>query len=312
MKKIILLITAALLILSGCTNKKDVKEEGKLHIVTTLFPQYDIVKQIAGDKATVSLLLPPGVEAHSYEPTPQDMVILNDSDLFIYTSDHLESYAASMVKSLDNSEMSVINLQDALNIEGDDHDHDEEEDHEGHDHDHEDPHFWLDPTVMIDAALIINQSLQDLDPENKTYYQDNTEILIKNLEQLDADFKTMFEEADNDTIVFAGHFAFDYFAKRYGMNYITPFESFSANAEASTKRVSELIDFIKVNKIEVVYFEELVDPKLANMLASETGAKTLMLHAAHNVSKEELDKGVTYLDIMYQNLENLKEGLSHE
>lgn len=306
MKKLILITITTLLLISGCSTHIQ-KEEGKLHIVTTLFPQYDLLKQIAGDKATVSMLLPPGAEAHGYEPTPQDMVVLNDSDLFVYTSDHLESYAASMVKSLNKEDMTVVNIEENLHLEEEDH---SDHDHDHEEHDHVDVHFWLDPIIMVDVAQVLNEALSNVDPDNKAYYDENTKKVISDLETLDSELKRMFEESENDTIVFAGHYAFDFFSERYGLKYITPFEGYSANAEASSKKVSELIDYINANDVKVVYFEELVDPKLAKMLAKETGAKTLVLHGAHNVSKDELNNNITYIDIMYQNLENLKEGLS--
>lgn len=292
MKKIIYSIIMIMLVLSGCDNKvKAPKDE--LVIVATLYPQYDMLKAIVKDKAEVVLLLPPGVEAHGYEPTPKDMVVVDESKMFVYTSDHLETYANNISKSV-RDDLNIINLEEVLNIEG------------------EDPHFWLDPSVMIEMSEYLSAEVVKLDPENAEFYQKNTEELVSELMALDEAFYALFDSVENNTIVFAGHFAFEFFADRYGMNYVTPFESFSANAEASMKKVGELVDYINDNNIEVVYFEELVDPKLANMLANETGSKTLMLHAAHNISKDELNNNVTYFDIMYQNLENLKVGLSNE
>lgn len=292
MKKIIVILVLSLLALTGCNIESSITSD-KLVIVTTLFPQYDIAKQIVQDKAEVILMLPPGVEAHSYEPTPKDMVTVSHSDLFIYTSDHLESYASSISKSV-SKDLNVMNLEAVLNVET------------------EDPHFWLNPVEMIKMTKIISAEIISLDPVNKVFYENNTNEYIMKLDKLDKDMQQMFEECTNDTIVFAGHFAFEYFAERYGLNYITPFESFSANAEASVKKVSELIDYINDNNISVVYFEELVDPKLANMIASETNSETLMLHAAHNISKEEIRNNTSYIDIMYQNLDNLKRGLNDE
>lgn len=292
MRKVIIILVISLLALTGCNIENSITSD-KLVIVTTLFPQYDIAKQITKDKADVILMLPPGVEAHSYEPTPKDMVTVSHSDLFIYTSNHLESYASSISKSV-SKELNVMNLEKVLNVET------------------EDPHFWLDPMEMIKMTEIICEEIIALDPVNTDFYEKNTNEYIEKLHKLDRDMQEMFKDSSNDTIVFAGHFAFEYFADRYGLNYITPFESFSANAEASVKKVYELIDYINDKNISVVYFEELVDPKLANMIASETNTETLMLHAAHNVSKEELRKEVSYIDIMYQNLDNLKRGLNDE
>lgn len=312
-KKIISVLLVGLMIV-GCTTQEK-ESSDKVKVVATLYPQYSILKELVEDYAEVSLLLPPGVEAHGYEPTPQDIVKLNDSDLFVYTSDHLESYAANISKSLDNKHVSILNLQDLLLEDLEDEDHADE--HEGHDHahgdhDHDDPHFWLDPVMMIDMTRVLRDEMIKIDPEHKDTYEINADRIIKDLEVLDQDFKKMFEEADKDTIVFVGHFAFDFFAQRYDMKYETPFESFSANAEASPKRVAELIEYINDNNIKVIYFEELVDPKLATMISNETGAEMLMLHAAHNVNKDELTQNITYVEIMRNNLENLKKGLNNE
>lgn len=312
-KKILTLLITTLLIV-GCNSNTN-NDNGKVKVITTLYPQYDLLKLITKDLADVEYLLPAGVEAHGYEPTPQDIVKLNASDLFVYTSDHLESYALNISKSLDNKDLKVLNIQETLFNEDDEHEHEEEHDHDdhgGHDHDHEDPHFWLDPLVMIDMAELLRDEMIELDPEHKKEYDKNTEVVIEDLKQLDQEFIEMFKNADEDTIVFSGHFAFDFFAQRYGMNYETPFQGFSANAEASPKRVAELIEYVKENNVKVIYFEELVDPKLAKMLSKETGAELLMLHAVHNVSKEELESEVHYTDIMRQNLENLKKGLYNE
>lgn len=290
MKKIIMLLMSVLF-LSGCST---VKNEDELSIVTTLFPQYDITRSIVKDKGNVILLLPPGVEAHSYEPTPQDIVKLNESDLFIYTSDHLETYASKMSSEIRNEDNTVINLESVVEISG------------------EDPHYWLVMDNMVKMTEEILSRIVLVDPENEQFYRDNANEYISNLMIVDAEIKDLLSNTNNETIVFAGHFSFDYFADYYGMNYVTPFESFSPNAEVSPSKISKLIQFIKDNDIEYVYFEELVDPKLAKMLQGETGVELLVLNAEHNVTKEQLEDGTSFISIMRQNIENLKLGLKYE
>lgn len=307
MKKL-MMILSLILFLSGCSVKES---KTKFQIVVTLFPQYDLIKRIVEDKAEVILLLPPGVEAHSYEPTPKDIVKINESDMFIYTSDNLETYASKIVKSIDNKDLEVIELIDEINIV-DYHDHSEEEaDHEEHDHEH-DPHFWLDPALMADMSDLLLKYLIDFDPSNREFYTDNANREKSSYLALDKRFTELFSEAKSNEIIFAGHFAFGYFADKYGLEYLSPFENLNENAEPSIKKIKSLVDYINDNDIKVIYFEELVDPKLAKMLSNETGVKTLMLHAAHNVSKDELKNNISYVEIMERNYENLKVGLFDE
>ncbi len=305
MKKI-MIILSLILFLSGCSVKD---EKTKMQIVVTLFPQYDLIKRIVEDKAEVILLLPPGVEAHSYEPTPKDIVKINESDIFVYTSDNLETYANKIVNSLDNKDLEVIELISEVNIV-DYHDH-EDSLHDDHDHDH-DPHFWLDPALMAEMSDLLLYYLVKYDPGNSELYIKNAKVEKDAYLALDEKFKNLFEEYTNDEIVFAGHFAFGYFANKYGLEYLSPFENLNENSEPSIKKIKSLVDYINKNSINVIYFEELVDPKLARMLSSETGVKTLMLHAAHNVSKEELKNNVSYVEIMERNYDNLKVGLFDE
>lgn len=305
MKKL-MIILSLVLFLSACSVKE---EKTKLQIVVTLFPQYDLIKRIVEDKAEVILLLPPGVEAHSYEPTPKDIVKINESDIFVYTSDNLETYARKIIDSIDNKELEVVELISEINLV-DYHDHSENE-HEDHEHDH-DPHFWLDPALMADMSDLLLSYLIDYDPSNADFYLENAKTLKEAYLDLDKKFEDLFKNAKSNEIVFAGHFAFGYFADKYGLKYLSPFENLNANSEPSIKKIKSLVDYINDNNIKVIYFEELVDPKLARMLSAETGVKTLMLHAAHNVSKDEIKNNLSYVEIMERNYDNLKVGLFDE
>lgn len=285
-------ITILVLLLMGCTNNNN--QNDKLEIITTLFPQYDIARAITQDKGEVSLILPPGVEAHSYEPTPQDIVKLDKSDMFIYTSNHLETYASKMAEGLKASNSVIINLEDSITTKG------------------EDPHFWLSVKNMMAMTEVILDEIIALDPDNRDFYKENAETYLSDLSLLEDQLFDLFENVGDEPIVFAGHFSFDYFAEEYGLNYLSTFESFSPNAEASAKQVAKLVDYINDNDIKYIYFEELVDPKLGRMLALETGAELLMLNAEHNITKEQAEAGITYADIMRMNIENLKLGLNYE
>lgn len=302
---IILLLLGAL---SAC-GSNEIIENDKLTIITTLFPQYDFAREIVKDKGEVSLLLPPGVEAHSYEPTPQDIVKIRNADVFIYTSEYMEPWAVKMVKDIGSDQLKVVNLSEGLSLIESDDDHDDEHHPEA---DGKDPHTWLDPVYAEIMVENISDAISEVDPINTEFYNDNAKDYMEKLQVLDKNFKDVFSKTKSDTIIYGGHFAFGYFTQRYGLKHLSPYSGFSPNAEPTPNKIVELIKKLEDLDVKVIYYEELVDPKVANIIAEATGAKIELLHGAHNISKNELESGITYLDIMYENLEKLKEGLGYE
>ena len=305
----VLIIGVLAISLIGCSGENSDVKNDKIHVMTTLFPQYDFTKEIVGDLADVSLLLPPGVESHSYEPTPQDVVKIRKSDVFIYTSEYMEPWAIKMVEELGSEDLKVINLSeniDYIEIDGmDDHDHDH-----GHE-ESKDPHTWLDPVYAQQMIKNITEGLVKVDSKNKDAYIKNSEAYIEKLQELHEGFVDVFKHSKTNKIIYGGHFAFGYFTDRYNLEHISPYIGFSPNAEPTPNRIVELINTLNEADIKVIYYEELVDPKVATVISKETGAKMLLLHGAHNISKEELENNITYLDIMYKNMEKLKEGLGY-
>ena len=306
------------LISSGCSIEPS-DDDGKIKIVTTLFPLYDFAKQITGDKANVSLLLHPGVEAHSYEPTPRDIINLSKADVFIYTGEFMEPWAHKTIETIKNDSIVVIESGKNINLIEltEDHDEDYDEDHdEGHDeehaHDGTDPHIWLDPLLAVKMLDNILEGIILSDPENEEYYSGNAAGYELKLQKLHEDFVDLVENSRNKTIIHGGHFAFGYFARRYDLSYMSPYSGFAPNSEPTTQKIAQLIDNLNESDTNVIYFEELIEPRVAQVISDQTGARMLILHAAHNISKEELDEGITYLEIMYNNLENLKVGLEYE
>lgn len=327
MKKLRYLIPAALclaLILAGCGSGKelpaaDKSKSGKLQIVATLFPQYDFTRQIAGDKADVTLLLPPGVESHSYEPVPSDIVKINNSDLFIYTGKDMEAWSQKIIGSItDNDSKSMvldvskgIKLVKTADIEAE-HQHEGEaaETKNGEDHEHVyDPHIWTDPQLAKVMVSNIEEALCSLDPQNAEYYRENARQYQGKLDALDAEFRDVVKNGKRNEIIFGSRFALYYFTEQYGLKYEAAFDSCSSETEPSAKTVARLITDIKEEKIPVVYYAELEDPKVARSISKETGAKMLLFHSCHNVTKKEREEGATYLSLMEQNVKNLKEGL---
>ena len=319
-RRILFTIMSLLFVLVGCESDSSMKSESeKIQIITTLFPQYDFARVIAGDKADVTLLLPPGMEAHSYEPTPADMIKINKADLFIYTGESMEQWAHTMIESIDSDSVYVLDVSNDVSFlapneteecEEHEHDHDEEDEHgheeeEGHYHAY-DPHIWTSPKNAMIMVNNILEALCEIDPENATYYKENATRYLSELEELDDEFEEVVDNAKRDTIYHAGRFAMQYLVDEYDIDYVAaPFE-----AEPSAALVAQMISNIKEQQIPAIYYEELVDPKIAQMISDETGAQMLLLHSCHNVSKEDFDQGVTYLSLMKQNVENLRIGLN--
>ncbi len=310
-KKLLCIVSATFIALSlfGCTtgNRKD---SGKLKIVTTLFPQYDFARNIAKDKADIELLLPAGVESHSFDPTANDIISINKSDVFIYTGKYMEVWAEKLITDLDKDAVKIVDVSKGINLVKEDEEEHEDDEHED-EHDHEyDPHIWTDPQnakIMVDN---ITEALCEADKDNAEFYRKNAEEYKAQLDSLDNEFKSIVSESKHKELFFGGRFALYYFAKRYDINWTAAYDSCSTETEPSAKAVSEIIKQMKEKKIKVIYYEELVDPKVANTIAKETGAKALLLHSCHNVSKSDFDNGETYISLMKKNAENLWEGLN--
>ncbi len=279
----------------------------RLEIVATLFPHYDFTKQIAGDKAKVSLILPPGADSHTFEPTPKEVINIYESDIFIYTGDELEPWAAKIVSGAKDSNLLIINCSENIDLIKSNHDEELEEEHEDEQFD---PHIWLDPTISIEMVNNIEKVLCQKDPTNSLYYKQNAEKYRKELYQLDKDFEEMIKNSKKGTLVFGGRFSYAYFLNRYGLDYKSAYDSCSAEAEPSISKITSIIDYVKQNDIKVIYHEELVEPKVANSIAEQTGAEALMFKNAHNIKKSEYDSNITYIDIMRENMINIEKGLN--
>lgn len=327
---LIALFMATTLLLAGCSNTKGMNTEGntnpsenteaQIKVIATLFPQYDFTKQIAGDKASVRLLMPPGTEAHSYEPTPKDLVDIRHADVFIYTSFAMEPWVEKILAEV-GSETLIINATEGvtyytseeMGLPHDEHSSENPATQNDQAHEGVDPHVWLDPANASMMASNVAKGLIQADPQNETLYTQNLTAYKEALASLDKEFSKSLSPIAHKEIVFAGHYAFGYLSKKYDIAYHSPYAGFSPDAEPSPQNIAAMIDLMKSENQKVVYYEELIDPKIARVIASETGAEMVMLHAAHNVSKEDLNNKITYIDIMKNNLEKLVKGLSaHE
>jgi zinc transport system substrate-binding protein len=305
-----LTLLAAALLCTACHRQEKDVASGKLRIVTTLFPLYDFAKHIGGDKVEVRLLLPPGTEPHSFEPKPDDIVRVNRADLFIYTNRYMEPWAAQIVSGLDKGKPLVIDASRGvalLKATGF-----EPHSHEGEGHAHGeggmDPHIWLD---FDNARIMVDNILAGLvagDPTNRAYYEANAAAYKAQLADLDQRYRSGLSLCAKRVFLHGGHFAFGYLALRYGLRYQSAY-AVNADAEPTPARLADLIKQMRANGLQIVYTEELLNPRVAETIARETGATLLMLHGAHNISKEDFDRGVTFTALMEQNLKNLRTGL---
>lgn len=329
MRRIIcfLVMTAVLTtgLLSGCAYGKK-KNDGKISVVTTCFPPYDFARAVAGDTADITMLLSTGAEAHSYEPTPRDIAEIQNCDVFICIGGEDEVWVDSILKAVDNDSMTVIRLFDYAELleeeavawaspDGHDHHHhnNSENDHE-HDsevsEDHADGHIWTSPENAVKCVQAIEDAFCEKYIENSEFYRSNAEEYIKCLEQLDSDFRKITENTGEKVIIVGDRFPFRYLAHEYGLEYFAAFSGCSSESEPSVYTMAFLIDEILEHNADTVFYLEFSTRKLAEKLCDATGTKMLPLNSCHNVSKEDFSSGVTYIDLMYENLKNLKEALS--
>lgn len=340
-KKIFGLILAGAVLITGCTAKTEKKDKGdntkgKLKVVTTIFPEYDITRAIAKDKVDLELMIKPGVDVHSFTPTPQDIKTVQNSDIFVYGGTEHDKWVENLTKSIDMKNKKVVKLVDGIqqleeeSVDGMKHEHhhdDEKEDEHNHDHKHEkeekhshdhenesdkelDPHYWTSPKNAIQMAKTVTNALVEKDPGNAEFYKENAKNYIKQLEDVDKELHDVVDKAKIKKVVIADRFPFRYLFKDLGLEYRALFSGCSVESTASAGQIKKMVDYVKENKIPVVYHIEMGKGELAETVAKNSGAKVKLLHSIHTVTKEDFDKGITYIDLMKQNVEALKEGLN--
>lgn len=278
----------------------------KITIIATLFPQYDFARQLAGDKADIKLLLPPGMESHSYEPTPGDIITIQNSDIFLYTGDEMEPWVSGIVENLGETPL-VANLSNGIKLAKESEEaHEEKGEHHHHVYN---PHIWTSPVLAIQMVKNVKQALVTADPDNADYYLKNSEAYQKKLHHLDQEFRTIVSNAKHDTVYIGSRFSLYYFMEEYGLSHVAAYDSCEEEAEPSIKRVVSMVKAMRKDHIPAVYYEELVEPYIASTIAEAADSDMLLFHSCHNVSLDELNAGVTYLSLMEQNAKNLRKGL---
>lgn len=316
MKRLFTILMTCLLaatILTGCgaagsTAASSGEGSGRLQVVATNFPGYDFARAVCGDQADVTLLLPPGTESHSYEPTPKDILTVQDCDLFIYVGGESDAWVDTILSSLDKSvnTLKMLDCVDTLDEETTEGMTEEEEEPGEGEVTEIDEHVWTSPT---DAELIVQAirgKMLEIDPGNKESYRANAEIYLQKLDELDGAFCDFFATISNKTMVFGDRFPLRYFAERYDLNCYAAFPGCSTQTEPSAATIAFLTDKVKSEGLTTVYYIEFSNHLVADSIAEATNTQTALFNSCHNVSQQQLDAGETYVSLMEQNLETLK------
>ena len=309
-RRLFMFLCCATLLCAACAPSA-LASEASLSIVCTIFPAYDFARQLAGDTAQVRLLLPPGSESHSYEPSPRDIIDIQQADLFLYAGGESDHWVEEILASMGENAPRTFRLTDCVTLLAEETSASMEQ--EAHEHGQEeaemDEHVWTSPK---NAMLIVQQlcaTLCDIAPQNTQAYEGALSTYLAGLKELDAAFEETVANGKRDLIVFGDRFPFRYFAHDYHLRYDAAFPGCSEDSEPSVRTVISLVDTIRAEQIPVIFYIEFSSRKTADVLAEETGAKELLFHSCHNVSAEELDAGATYLSLMWNNVAALKEAL---
>lgn len=323
-------------LLSGCGRAESGEEPGdgeggrKLKVAATLFPYYDFVRQVAGDQVELSLVIPAGMDSHSFEPTPRDIRTMQEADVIIANGGAMEHWVDQVVDSFDREDQTVVIMMDHVDaveeeiVEGMEH---SDEGH-GHVHVHEDgeedghleedesqyeieydEHIWTSPVNAMRMVDVIAETLTERDPDHGAMYQEGAAAYLEELERLDKEFREVRDSAVHDMIVMGDKFPLRYFADTYGLRYRAAFSGCSSDTEPSARTIAYLIDKVKEEGLPVIYYLELSSHRVAEIIGEETGAVPLLFHSCHNVTRRQFEEGVTYLELMEQNVKNLREGL---
>ena len=357
-KSVVFIVTISMILgMAGCGKTTEKEDNYRLKIVTSLFPYYDMARAVIGDVKGIDLKMTvtPGQDSHSFEPTPSDVIQMENADVLIYNGGSLETWIDTLLDSLNNKnqiQMKMMDYVDVLNeeiVEGmdtrfEEHDHDEhshkddnhnkekhkedshsEEKHKEDNHsedssndsefhnedseeEHEetDEHIWTSPVNEIIMTEKICETLSKALPEEKENFQKNAESYISQLKELDNEFRTIVENAKINEIIFADKFPLQYFAKEYGLKYYAAFPGCGSDMVPSAKTIGFLVDKIKEDNIKAVFYLELSSHIVADAIETDTGAKPLQFNSCHNITQKQFDSGVTYIDLMKENVNNLK------
>lgn len=313
MKRLLCVLLAAITLLSLCGCAASYEESDRLQVVCTLFPYYDFARVIGGDEVDVTLLVAAGKETHSFEPTPLDVIRVSKADVFLYNGGESEQWVDDILSSAGKdipvtaAMMDLIDLENEeivegmqINRHGD----------EGSDEIEYDEHIWTSPVLAQSICWGICGALCKADWDHAEDYVARTDAYVAQLGELDAAFREVVENGQRNTLVFGDRFPLLYFCKTYGLNYRAAFHGCASDTEPSLHTLKYLIDKVNDEQISVVYTIELSSQKVAQAIAETTGAKVMTFQSCQQINRDDFNNGVTYLDLMWGNVDALREGLS--
>ena len=316
-----IIILSVVIVMAIFIKPKSAIKGDKLNIVTTTFSTYDFAKQIVGDKAEVTFLLGPGVDAHSYEPSSGDLVKIKNADVFIYIGGDMEQWVEKILETdtINKNQTTLIKVTECVetieeqDVDGAEEEHENHNEDEGNEHEHQeggfDEHIWTSPTNAIKMVKYLNERFCDLDNKNKEEYQKNSEEYVIQIEDLRNKIQEIVDNKKRDTLIFGDKMPMQYFLDEFDLKASAAFNGCSTDAEPGSKTITYLVSKVKEENIPVVLYIELSTGKTAKTIANETGAKTMQIQTLHNISKDDFKNGETYVSLMSRNLQVLKEAL---
>ena len=357
---LIAVLIISIAVLTGCgTEQPSEQDDVRIRIVTTIFPPYDFARAIAGDetRADITMLLSPGEEIHSYEPTPMDIKKIQNSDLFIYIGGENDVWVDRILENMGDKKpqtLRLVDLTDTVAEEvvegmmeergGHEHDHEAEHaeeaehDHEAEhaeeaEHDHEDAddhahsshthsgdsseeeheeadeHVWTSPVKAAEITEAIAAKMAEIDSDNAESYLANANAYVKKILEVDAAYREIVDNAERRTIVFGDRFPLRYFAEEYGLEYFAAFPGCSSESEPSASTLAFLIDKVREEQIPVVFSIEFSNGNIARAICESSGAVQRTFNSCHNVTRAQMENGATYVSLMTENLEPVREAL---
>jgi len=318
---VLIMISISVPILIAGGRRDTAANDGRLNVVVTAFPAYDFVRQIVGeqglqDRVNLTMLLSPGAESHSFEPSPRDMITIMNSDVFIYVGES-EQWVERILRSMNTDEMTVFAITGPVELLLNEHEHEHGPTCDDPDcfDDHLfcslfDEHVWTSPQNAILIVRALTELLSAADPSNAYLFRQNAAVYIRELEQLHVAFAELVAGARRHTLVFGDRFPIRYFAEAYGLTWHAAFDGCSTQTDPSPARIASLINVVRDERIPVVFHIELSNERIADVIVEATGARKLLFHTAHNVTRQDFNSGLTYLEIMRRNIDNLRIALN--
>lgn len=279
---ILLLAVGAVVYVAIIARRTTPTSTGQLAVAASFYPLAEFAQQIGGDNVSVATITPPGSEPHDFEPSPQDLVAIYNAKVFVFNGSGLDAWAEKIAPDLLQKGIVVVKTTEQLS----------------------DPHTWLDPVLAQREVNLVRDALKQVDSARAADYNQRAEAYVQQLVALDQLYREGLAHCTLHDVV-ASHAALSYLAKRYGLT-VTSIAGLDPEAEPSAQKLGEIADLVRTKHIAYIFFETLVDPKLAQTIANETGAKTLVFNPIEGLTAKELAAGKTYLSIMQDNLVNLK------